>query len=333
MVCSNITSYEIVLASGCLVTASATSNPDLWRALKGGSNNFGIVTRFTARGFPATNVWSGFLYMPAYQADKTVVAFHEFVDRVMSKGNDTRYDDHAASPLACFSYIHQVGIQVISLNLVHTAPPENQKQWPACWRDSAFSKLWRFWSTCKVRTLTDATNELHSLNPPGRRQILATTTIRNDLKTLNASHLAYREGIASIRRLKIKGISWTLVLQPLIPEWGRKGDPNPLGLDEGDEEPLVIISFTVNWPDSRHDIMVEESTRQTIERIDRVAAANDAGHRYRYLNYCAAWQKPFEGYGEVNHQFLKDTSKKYDPDGLFQVACNGGFKLDIKDLA
>jgi FAD/FMN-containing dehydrogenase len=37
-VCSNILSYEVVLADGSIVTASATSHPDLWCALKGGGN-------------------------------------------------------------------------------------------------------------------------------------------------------------------------------------------------------------------------------------------------------------------------------------------------------
>lgn len=38
--------YEIVLGNGKVAYASAGSNPDLWLALKGGSNNLGIITRF-----------------------------------------------------------------------------------------------------------------------------------------------------------------------------------------------------------------------------------------------------------------------------------------------
>ncbi len=52
LVCSNVICDEIVLASGTITTASATTNSDLWRPLKGGSNNFGVVTRFTFRCFP-----------------------------------------------------------------------------------------------------------------------------------------------------------------------------------------------------------------------------------------------------------------------------------------
>lgn len=44
--CDNIYGYEVVLGTGEIVYASADLHRDLWLALKGGSNNFGIVTRF-----------------------------------------------------------------------------------------------------------------------------------------------------------------------------------------------------------------------------------------------------------------------------------------------
>jgi hypothetical protein len=331
LVCSNILSYEIVLASGNVITASASNNPDLWRALKGGSNNFGIVTRFTARCFPSTKIWSGFLYLPALQAAKVLAAFHEFLSRADASNPHTTYDSHAAGPLACFSYIPKLGVQAISVNLVYTKLPENQKKWPTCWRTSSFSSLWRLWSTCKVHSLTSATDEMNALNPPGKRQGFATTTIKNDPATISAAHTAYCDAIASIRRVKVKGLLWTIVLQPLLSDWVRKGDANPLGLHDCTDESLVIVILTVNWDERRDDDFVKTITRRTIEQIDAFATANETGHPYRYLNYCAEWQKPFVGYGEENWRFLQGVSRRCDPDGFFQKGCVGGFKLDMAD--
>lgn len=65
------------------------------------------------------------------------------------------------------------------------------------------------------------------------------------------------------------------------------------------------------------------------EQIDAIAAAKGTGHRYRYLNYCAEWQRPFEGYGGENWRFLREVSRNYDPKGLFQRGCVGGFKLGV----
>ena len=315
-----------------MTTASESTNPDLWRALKGGSNNFGVVTRFVAHSFPSTKIWSGFLYMPAFQAAKTLAAFHECVNRKDSSDVPTQYDEHAAGPIACFSYIQSLGFQAIAVNLAYTKCPKNKK-WPACWENSPFNSIWRLWSTCKVRTLTSATDEMNVLNPPGRRQVFATTTIKNDLATLTAIHAIYCDAITSLRLVKAKGLVWTLVLQPLLPVWARMGDANPLGLSpQGTlDEPLVIVSFTVNWDQRQNDEFIELTTRQAIERMDAVAAANKTDHRYRSLNYCAEWQRPFAGYGEENWRFLQGVSRKYDPEGLFQRGCVGGFKLEVAD--
>jgi FAD/FMN-containing dehydrogenase len=332
LVCSNILSYDIVLASGSITTASASTNPDLWQALKGGGNNFGIVTYITIRSFPATNIWSGFLYMPSGRAPKVLAAFHEFVSKANPHDPSTSYDAYASGPIACFTYLQNLGIQAIAVNLVYTKPPEHPRKWPDCWKHSSFRSIWRLWSTCKVRTLSSACDEMNALNPPGRRQVFGTTTIKNDPATIQAAYQAYRDTIATIKRARIDGMSWTLVLQPIVPDWVHKGDTNSLGLHDTMDGPLVLVSFTVNWIKREHDEVVGEITREAIDQIDAFAAANGTGHRYRYLNYCGSWQRPFEGYGEENVELLQDVSRKYDQDGLFQHGCVGGFKLNIVDV-
>ncbi|KAK5115415.1 hypothetical protein LTR85_009875 [Meristemomyces frigidus] len=329
LVCSNIISYQVILASGTIVTADATNNPNLWRALKGGSNNFGIVTQLTARSFPTSKIWSGFLYLPSFQASKVLACFHESVDVPQSTGvTGTKPDIHAAGPIACFTYVHQLGIQAISVNIVYTAPPDKEGQWPEYWQRSPFSRLWRLWSTCVTRTLTSATDELNILNPPGKRQSFATTTIKNDQATLAAAHEAYASAILAFRKANVKNLVFTLVLQPFPSSVSQNDCPLPLGLNhDASGAALVNVSFTVNWPLAKDDETVKALTRLATEEIDDFASANGTGHRYRYLNYCAEWQRPFEGYGVENLAFLRDVSARYDPDGLFQKGCPGGFKL------
>lgn len=58
-VADNVISYEIVLATGSIVIANATSNDDLFMALKGGGNNFGVLTRIWLQCFENHALWGG----------------------------------------------------------------------------------------------------------------------------------------------------------------------------------------------------------------------------------------------------------------------------------
>ncbi|RYP79293.1 hypothetical protein DL769_003042 [Monosporascus sp. CRB-8-3] len=50
---------QVVLGNGSIVESSATSHPDLFWALKGGNNNYGIVTRFDMKTYPVITAYAG----------------------------------------------------------------------------------------------------------------------------------------------------------------------------------------------------------------------------------------------------------------------------------
>jgi FAD/FMN-containing dehydrogenase len=47
LACDNVESYELVTASGMIINVSENSFSDLYWALRGGGNNFGLVTECT----------------------------------------------------------------------------------------------------------------------------------------------------------------------------------------------------------------------------------------------------------------------------------------------
>ena len=73
--CDNVKNFEVVLAGGKIVNANARVNRDLWFALKGGSNNFGIVTRFDLQTFPQRGIWSGTILNPIETRSTQIQAF------------------------------------------------------------------------------------------------------------------------------------------------------------------------------------------------------------------------------------------------------------------
>jgi FAD/FMN-containing dehydrogenase len=72
----NLISADVVTADGKLVRASATENPDLFWALRGGGGNFGIVTSFEFKLHPlGPEVLSGLIVHPLEMAGELLPQF------------------------------------------------------------------------------------------------------------------------------------------------------------------------------------------------------------------------------------------------------------------
>jgi FAD/FMN-containing dehydrogenase len=75
----NVTSLQIVTADGLLRTCSASSNPDLfWACRGGGGGNFGVVTSFTFATHPASEIILFFLSWPWSQAARVISAWQSW---------------------------------------------------------------------------------------------------------------------------------------------------------------------------------------------------------------------------------------------------------------
>jgi FAD/FMN-containing dehydrogenase len=59
MVCDNVVGYELVTYTGDVLYVTSDTYPDLFKALKGGGSNFGIVTRFDMLAFESSKLWGG----------------------------------------------------------------------------------------------------------------------------------------------------------------------------------------------------------------------------------------------------------------------------------
>lgn len=63
------------------------------------------------------------------------------------------------------------------------------------------------------------------------------------------------------------------------------------------------------------------------KKFKNVAKKKGLYHEFEYLNYAHPSQRPLESYGIENFERLKEVSRKFDPEGVFQRLVPGGFKL------
>src|ERR1019366_1581166 len=80
----NLLAAEVVLADGQRVTASADSERELFWALRGGGGNFGVVTEFTFRAHPVSDVVGGPTFWPIEQTEQVLAAYREFLPTLPS---------------------------------------------------------------------------------------------------------------------------------------------------------------------------------------------------------------------------------------------------------
>lgn len=114
LVCDNIRQYEVVLASGEIVYANANENADLWQVLKGGSGNFGIVTRLDLDTFPNELIWGGIVLYPNSTAPQQFDAFVNFGPNIN--------DDPYASVIVINAYLGATNSNIIMNAYEYTKP-------------------------------------------------------------------------------------------------------------------------------------------------------------------------------------------------------------------
>jgi hypothetical protein len=77
---NTLVSMQVVLGDGSIVEVSDKKHPDLFWALKGGNNNFGIVTRFDLETIAIDGAWGGIAGWTGKEAaDEMVQAMEDFL--------------------------------------------------------------------------------------------------------------------------------------------------------------------------------------------------------------------------------------------------------------
>ena len=79
LACDNVISFDLVTATGELITASAEENPDLYWGLRGGGGNFGVVVGFEFALHEIGPFFAGMLLYPLTEAKETLAAFRDYL--------------------------------------------------------------------------------------------------------------------------------------------------------------------------------------------------------------------------------------------------------------
>ncbi|KAJ1305443.1 hypothetical protein OPQ81_000453 [Rhizoctonia solani] len=94
---NNVLSMRVVLANGKIATVTKESSGDLFKALKGGTGNFGIVISFNLQTHPVNDIYAGYLYYAPNQYDTLFPTMEEYA----RKGVESDPKSHLISYFIC----------------------------------------------------------------------------------------------------------------------------------------------------------------------------------------------------------------------------------------
>ncbi|KAL4877159.1 hypothetical protein BJY04DRAFT_230844 [Aspergillus karnatakaensis] len=312
--CDAVVSFEIVLSTGEIINANKTHNSDLFKALKGGSGNFGIVTRFDLETFPSELLWGGIVtYDHQSTFDAQVDALIEFTDNV--------HLDPLASLIPLYTYNSKLGFPIIANSFVYAQPVA----YPG-----AFQRFYNLPNISDSMRWTSVEGLVGELEPGGGlHENFFTLTFANDPRIVRKA-IAIQDRLIEELKASVKSVNWSIIslfqpLPALFAQIGKQKGGNVLGLDE--ERNYILDLLWLTWDNVEDNPLFNRIGETFMDELEDYAKSVGGDYPYVYLNYAAANQNPLRSYGEENLEFLRTVSEKYDPLGVFQEQVPGGFKV------
>ncbi|KAI0906327.1 putative FAD-binding oxidoreductase [Ustulina deusta] len=307
--CDNVDNFEVVLADGSIINANKHSHTDLWWALKGGANNFGVVTRFTLTTYPIGNVWGGYRI---YTLDTLPALF----DALLAYQSVAMKDPYANLMMQAFPLNGTLGVL---LNMVYYQPVET----PAAF--TPFYDIPAIADTVHIQPMTDF---LASQIPPSLPRLnWYATSFKTDatlFKTVEKIVTTSPE-LNTIRNLTAGSIAvgWQPISTSAIQAGCDRGG-NALGLENTNQTWFVI---DIGWWNAEDDAVANEAAASLVAKVEDAAKSTGQYVEYIFMNDAAVTQDVIGHYGNGNVAKLRGVQRQYDPCEVFQKLVPGGFKL------
>ncbi|KAI9449853.1 FAD-binding domain-containing protein [Lactarius psammicola] len=302
----NMAGYELVLPNGT-ITNVTQRNKDLWFALRGGGNNFGIVTKFTYKTVPQGQVWGGTRNYTVDQLDLVKEALVKFQQK----------DDPKAT-LNVVAIYTPVGV-ISAVAVFYDAPT------PAPGIFDDFLEIPTNQSDIKTRSFVDMFSNLAFINPP--------KTVRAYLNGISVTQYSPPVFDTIVNQTSFWGrelggldpnVGVTFTFEPLLRDVFSHGSDSAYPPDRS--RALFPSALIISFSNASLDDTVAKAVRNYSDTVTAAAVADgqNLSHASVYPNY-ALFDTPLEDIYGANLPRLRAIKQAVDPKDVMGLA--GGFKL------
>ncbi|KAH9035513.1 FAD-binding domain-containing protein [Lactarius pseudohatsudake] len=286
----NVVSYDLVLPNGT-ITSVTPNDTDLWFGLRGGMNNFGIVTKFVLKSYPQTNIWGGFMFYFPDQLDAVKNALVRYQQKQDVKASVAVVLNYASGQLTLGSF------------LFYDAPNVSTK---------SFTDLLLSFNQITFGSSSDIRNYFSGV-PVTQYSPAIFDAFLNQTKF-------WGEYLASLD----KNASVTVTLEPFDSGVFSHGSGSAYPPDRSQ---AIFPSVTgASWVNASIDGIVASALRKEKDTIHAIALAEgqNVSHAAVYVNY-ALFDTPLEDIYGHNVPRLRKIRAAIDPGDVMGLA--GGFKF------
>jgi len=199
LACDNLIDAEVVLADGRVVRANDSENPDLFWAIRGGGGNFGVVTSFTFRAHPVTDVTFSLYMWPAADGVEHLSFYRDYVPTTPPEFVALGMFGTAPPMPFIAEEIH--GEEVVLIGAIYIGAPEDAEPWlkPIAERApignvsmpmpymvaqqlldaSAPDGVRNYWRSSYMDEIPDAALEILTAGAPGKRSPMSLVQLIN----------------------------------------------------------------------------------------------------------------------------------------------------------
>ncbi|KAF9648818.1 FAD-binding domain-containing protein [Thelephora ganbajun] len=308
----SIVGFNLVLPNGTVTCVTQSTHPDLFFGLKGGFNNFGIVTDFTMSTFPQTEVWGGQVTYSSAQFSEVRAAIADF-------------SVYAQDPKAAVlpSYGNFRGNQFINQGIFYDDPT------PPPGTFDNFTNISSLSSDLKTRSYADMIT-----TPP----VNSSAGFRGSFQMLGLSHFTQTilEAVEdelnfwSAKLTPKSGTLFSYTVEPFLPSYLSHANspsafPTPAARKLGKAPNPLLVYF--GWNNSFYDDEFVGAVEESANRLAAIAKAEGllSNHPLAlYGNYVNSRTPLVDIYGE-NLPKLRALRAEIDPENVMDLA--GGFKF------